>query len=107
MRRPGRAAGALLAAVALALFAPLSLLLAWLPPRLGLWLGRRLGDVAWALLPRRRAVTLDNLQRAFGSDRAAAELHRLGVTRVFLQGSTMHEVVTAVREAVQARRRAP
>jgi KDO2-lipid IV(A) lauroyltransferase len=78
MRRPGRAAGAFLAAVAVALFAPAGLLLAWLPPRFGLWLGRRLGDVAWALLPRRRAVTLDNLQRAFGSDRAAEELHRLG-----------------------------
>jgi methylmalonyl-CoA mutase C-terminal domain/subunit len=34
------------------------------------------------------------------------ELERLGVARVFLQGSTMAEVVTAVREAVRARRRA-
>lgn len=32
-------------------------------------------------------------------------LRRLGVARVFLQGSTMDEVVAAVREAVAARRR--
>lgn len=78
MRRPGRAAASLLGAVGLMLFAPVGVLLAWLPARLGLWVGRRLGDLAWAALPVRRALTLDNLQRAFGGDRDAEELRRLG-----------------------------
>ncbi len=78
MRRPGRAAASLLGAVGLGLVAPGGVLLAWLPARFGLWVGRRLGDLAWAALPARRVVTLDNLQRAFGGDRDAEELHRLG-----------------------------
>ena len=78
MRRQNRTAASVLGAAALALLAPVGLLLAWLPARVGLWFGRRLGDLAWAALPGRRKLTLDNLQRAFGGDRDARELHRLG-----------------------------
>jgi KDO2-lipid IV(A) lauroyltransferase len=78
MKRPGRAAASVLGAVALALFAPVGMLLAWLPARPGLWVGRRLGDLAWVTLRARRAVTLDNLQRAFGGERDGGELRRLG-----------------------------
>jgi KDO2-lipid IV(A) lauroyltransferase len=36
-----------------------------LPLPVGLWLGRRLGDVAYAALRRRRRLALDNLARAY------------------------------------------
>jgi KDO2-lipid IV(A) lauroyltransferase len=36
-----------------------------LPGRPAAWLGRRLGDVAWLLMPRRRRIALDNLRQAF------------------------------------------
>jgi KDO2-lipid IV(A) lauroyltransferase len=78
MRRQHRAAASVLGALALALVAPIGLLSAWLPARVGLWFGRRLGDLAWAALPGRRKLTLDNLQRAFSGDRDARELRRLG-----------------------------
>ena len=69
--------GSVLAALALALLVPLGWLLAHLPARAGLWGGRRLGDLAWLALPRRRAVTRENLARAFGTERPPAELRRL------------------------------
>jgi Kdo2-lipid IVA lauroyltransferase/acyltransferase len=67
-----------LAAFGLALFLPFGWLLAHFPVRAGLWIGRRLGDLIWLVLPRRRAMTLDNLTRAFGDERPAAELTQLG-----------------------------
>jgi len=51
--------------------------LAHLPHRPGLWVGRRLGDLAYWLLPRRRAVALENLARAFGQARTHRERRRL------------------------------
>lgn len=67
-----------LAAVGLLLFLPLGWLVAHLPVPLGLAVGRRLGDLAWVVLLRRRAVALENLARALGRERPPAELHRLG-----------------------------
>jgi Kdo2-lipid IVA lauroyltransferase/acyltransferase len=58
--------------------APAAWTLAHLPCRLGLWIGRRLGDLAWALLARRRAIALDNLRLALGAERSDAELRRIG-----------------------------
>lgn len=49
-----------------------------LPVPLALWAGRRLGDVLWGALPRRRTLTLDNLARAFGPGSSRLELRRLG-----------------------------
>ena len=69
---------AVLGAIALGLFVPVGWLAAHVPARLGLWLGRRLGDLLWIALPRRRAVTLENLARAFAGERPAEEIHRLG-----------------------------
>ncbi len=63
------AASSVLGWLGLALLAPAGAGLAYLPARLGLWTGRRLGDVLWACLRRRRGVVLENLARAFG-DRA-------------------------------------
>lgn len=71
-------AGLLMAAVGLRLLFPLGWLLAHLPPSLGLAVGRRLGDLLWWLLPRRRHLTLDNLRRGFGGQRSPAELRHLG-----------------------------
>ena len=67
-----------LAAVGLLLFLPLGWLVAHLPVPLGLAIGRRLGDLAWVALPRRRTVALENLARAFGNAGPQGELHRLG-----------------------------
>jgi KDO2-lipid IV(A) lauroyltransferase len=39
--------------------------LGWLPRSGGLWLGRRLGDLAWMLLGRRRRTALENVRAAF------------------------------------------
>jgi KDO2-lipid IV(A) lauroyltransferase len=63
---------------ALAALWPVGTLLAYLPAPLGLWLGRRLGDLAWAVLPGRRAIVVGNLSRAFGPERPPAELTDLG-----------------------------
>ena len=76
--RERRRPASILAAVGLALFLPLGWLLAQLPARPGLWIGRRLGDLIWLVLPRRQAMTLDNLGRAFGRERPVSELRRLG-----------------------------
>ena len=70
--------GSILAAIGLALFLPVGWLLAHLPSRLGLWVGARIGDVLWLALPGRRAVVLDNLAKAFGSERSEAQLAELG-----------------------------
>jgi KDO2-lipid IV(A) lauroyltransferase len=75
--RPGRA-GALGTRLAVALVAPLALLLAYLPLRLGQWVGARLGDLGWLLLRGRRAVALDNLARALGAETTPAERARIG-----------------------------
>ena len=76
--RERRRPASILAAFGLALFLPLGWLLAHLPARPGLWIGRRLGDLIWLVLPRRQAMTLDNLARAFGRERSLSELRRLG-----------------------------
>lgn len=62
----------------LALLAPVGLALAWLPLRVGLWAGRRLGDLLWVAMPRRRAIALANLERAFGASLSAADRRRIG-----------------------------
>lgn len=77
MKERGQAGRTALRWLALAVLTPLGLTLAWLPARLGLWMGARLGDLAWAALPRRRAVALENLARAF-PERAGPELARIG-----------------------------
>jgi KDO2-lipid IV(A) lauroyltransferase len=77
MTEGGQAARSALGWLALAALVPLGLVVAWLPARLGLWVGARLGDLGWAALPGRRAVALENLARAF-PERAAAELARIG-----------------------------
>jgi KDO2-lipid IV(A) lauroyltransferase len=68
----------LAAGVGLRLLFPIGWVLAHLPPGIGLAVGRRLGDVLWWLLPRRRRVTLDNLERSFGREVSPAKLRRLG-----------------------------
>ncbi len=64
--------------LALGVFYPVGALLAYLPARAGLWVGRRIGDLGWTVLRSRRAVALDNLARAFGQEHTAAELAHLG-----------------------------
>jgi KDO2-lipid IV(A) lauroyltransferase len=71
-------AGLLAASLGLWLLVPFGWLLAHLPSAVGLAAGRRLGDLLWWALPRRRAVALDNLQRVFGGERPPAEIRRLG-----------------------------
>ncbi len=66
------------AAAGLALLTPAAWALGYLPAPIGLWIGRRLGDLAWFVLPRRRAVTLDNLRLAWRSGGEPEELHRIG-----------------------------
>ncbi|MGH7368733.1 MAG: lysophospholipid acyltransferase family protein [Candidatus Rokuibacteriota bacterium] len=78
MNAPGSRAGRLAASVGLWLLFPIGWLLAHLPSVVGLAVGRRLGDLLWWALPRRRAVALDNLQRSFGGEQSAAEIRRLG-----------------------------
>lgn len=77
MRNASRTAGSLLALVALGVLYPVGWALAHLPSRTGLWVGRRAGDLAWLLLPRRRAIALENLTRAFQQERSLQGLRRL------------------------------
>ncbi len=78
MKERGRATRTALGWLALAVLTPLGLAFAWLPPRVGLWVGARLGDLAWAALPGRRAVALENLERALGAETSAADRARIG-----------------------------
>lgn len=71
-------AGWLAAAVGLRLMFPPAWLLAHLPPAASLAVGRRIGDLLWWLLPRRRRMTAENLRRALGAERSPDELARLG-----------------------------
>jgi KDO2-lipid IV(A) lauroyltransferase len=84
--------GTLLAGLGLALLLPLAWLISRLPPRVGLWLGRRLGDAAWVALPRRRAITRDNLARAFGEERSAEERRALARSSYQHLGMNLVEV---------------
>ncbi|MFZ1058588.1 MAG: hypothetical protein WAP47_05285, partial [Candidatus Rokuibacteriota bacterium] len=62
-------------ALAWLLLAPpalLGVMLAYLPWPVGLWVGRRLGDLAYWVLSGRRAVARENLERAFAGERSAA-----------------------------------
>ena len=75
--RKGRPA-AILVTLTFGLRFPLGWLLGHLPTHAGLWVGRRLGDLLWFTMPGRRAVALDNLERAFGAERSPVALRRLG-----------------------------
>lgn len=78
MSASGSRAGLLAAAAGLRLLFPLAWLLAHLPAATGLAVGRRIGDLLWWLLPRRRRVTLDNLRRSLGGEQPADALRQLG-----------------------------
>jgi Kdo2-lipid IVA lauroyltransferase/acyltransferase len=78
MRRRHRRRHSVFTAIGLGLLLPPAWVTAHFPSRLALWLGRRLGDLAWMILPGRRAVTLENLTRAFAGKRSVADLRRLG-----------------------------
>lgn len=68
--------------------------LAQLPPGLGLWVGRRLGDLAYWVLPTRRAVASRNLARAFGGQRFQEELGQLCRESFRHLGMTLVEACT-------------
>ena len=59
--------------VADGLLAGVTTAVARLPRRPAYWLGRRFGDLAYLCLARRRQVTLDNLEIAFGGEKSASE----------------------------------
>jgi KDO2-lipid IV(A) lauroyltransferase len=63
--------------VALRIIAAIAAVAGGLPPATGAWLGRRLGDVAFAVAGRRRRLALDNLRTAF-PDLPVAARRRLG-----------------------------
>jgi KDO2-lipid IV(A) lauroyltransferase len=69
--------GSSLAEVAIGPLLPVGWLIAHLPAAVSLWIGRRLGNLAWYVLPRRRAITRANLIRAFGDEVSPAEIERL------------------------------
>lgn len=78
MSAPRPRAGRLAASVGLWVLFPIGWSLAHLPPAFALAVGRRLGDLLWWALPRRRAVALGNLRRSFGEERSAGDIRRLG-----------------------------
>ncbi len=51
---------------------------AYLPLPIGLALGRRIGDVLWWVLPRRRRIALQNIERGLGPELRPDEVRRLG-----------------------------
>jgi Kdo2-lipid IVA lauroyltransferase/acyltransferase len=76
-----------------------------LPLPLALWLGRRLGDVAYAALPRRRRLALVNLGRAY-PELPASERRRLARRAAQHLGMTLLELprlLTAPIEETLAR----
>jgi Kdo2-lipid IVA lauroyltransferase/acyltransferase len=77
MTAAGLAPSSVPAALALGVLLPIGWVLAHLPARAALWIGRRLGDLGWWVLVRRRGVAVANLRRAFGDELSAAALDRL------------------------------
>lgn len=80
--------------LALAPLVPLGWGLAHLPVGLGLWVGRRLGDLAYWALPGRRTVARQNLARAFGEKRSRRDLYRLCRESFRHLGMTLVEACT-------------
>jgi len=72
--------------------AALGWVLAHLPSGFGLWVGRRLGDLAYWTIPGRRAVARQNLTLAFGRERTEGELERLCRQSFQHLGMTMVEI---------------
>ena len=86
--------GRALAGLLLAPLAVLGVALAYLPWRSGLWVGRRLGDLAYWILRGRRAVTRENLERAFSAERSGPELDRICRESFRHLGMTLVEACT-------------
>src|SRR5262249_30190455 len=65
------------------------------PPRVAASIGGALGTIGWLLLRRRRRVTLENLERAFGREISSAELRRIArgsfrhFGRLLIEGLTL------------------
>jgi Kdo2-lipid IVA lauroyltransferase/acyltransferase len=73
---------------------------AWLPPGLAAWLGRRLGDLAFVVVASRRHVALTNLERALP---AVAATERRRICRASFQhlGLMFVELCTALTRPLQ------
>lgn len=80
--------------LALVPLAPLGWGLAHLPVGLGLWVGRRIGDLAYWALSGRRRVASQNLARAFGGERSGRDLDRLCRESFRHLGMTLVEACT-------------
>jgi KDO2-lipid IV(A) lauroyltransferase len=72
-----------------------------LPLPLGLWLGRRLGDLAWIALPRRRRIATANLARAF-PHASGAERRRLARRASQHLGMTLIELARVLARPLDA-----
>lgn len=94
MTQPRLGAESFASALGLVVALPIGWLLAHLPARAGLWVGRRLGDLAWWVLPRRRGLACANLARAFRHERSPAELRRVARQSFQHLGMTLVEVST-------------
>jgi len=77
MSAPPRA-GRLAATVGLWILLLVGWFPAHLPPAVGLMVGRRIGDLLWWLLPRRRRRALDNIRQSLGRDMTPREIEGLG-----------------------------
>jgi KDO2-lipid IV(A) lauroyltransferase len=71
-----------------------------LPPALGAWLGRRLGDLLFVALPRRRRVALGNLAAAF-PDLDPATRRRLARHACQHLGLTVMELCAALARPIE------
>ncbi|MWJ29251.1 LpxL/LpxP family Kdo(2)-lipid IV(A) lauroyl/palmitoleoyl acyltransferase [Halomonas sediminis] len=80
-------------------------LVAWLPWRLKLWLGKGIGLAAWRLVKRRRHITATNLALAF-PEKSAVEQRRLVRETFIANGIGLMETATAwCRDAEHLRHR--
>jgi KDO2-lipid IV(A) lauroyltransferase len=62
-----------------------------IPSRLGLWVGAGLGHLSYRLLPRRRAVTLENLRIAY-PEKSEAQLDAIGLSVYRNMGKLLFEI---------------
>lgn len=71
---------------------------------MGLWLGRRLGDIAYIALGRRRRIALGNLERAFPAldDRARRRVARGAAQHLGMMTMELARVLTRPLEATLA-----
>lgn len=92
--------GSRLRNLAFPLFMTASFLTWVVPPRVGFWLSKRGGDLAYLLLPKRRRVTAENLARVMGKPAADPAVRRSVRVNMQNYGCLLYETVRVPHQSL-------